>query len=89
MTKTLRALVLLGAGLGAMACASSGAFRLGEKAERGQDYTTAVLQYSRALKLDPENRIYRASLERARLRASDEHAAAGRRFAARGQLKQG
>jgi general secretion pathway protein D len=88
MTTRMRALVLAAAALGAVACASSSAFRMGEKAERRQDYTTAVLQYSRALKLDPENRIYRASLERARLRASDEHAAAGRRFAARGQLKE-
>lgn len=85
----LARLGLLGiAALTALACASTNAYRAGEKAERQQDYTRAVLEYSRALKLNPENRIYRTSLERARLRASDEHSAAGRRLAARGMLKE-
>jgi general secretion pathway protein D len=69
-------------------CASSNAFHVGEKAESNQDYTQAVLQYSRAVKLDPNNLTYRKSLARARARASEEHAIAGRRLAARGLLKE-
>jgi general secretion pathway protein D len=81
-------LPVLLASLFLFSCASSNAFRIGEKAERQQDYTRAVLQYSRAVKLDPENAIYRSSLGRARLRASEEHTLAGRRLAAQGMLKE-
>ena len=60
-------------------CATSSAYRLGEKAERRRDYDQAVLEYSKALKNDPDNPHYRKSLDRARLRASEEHARSGRR----------
>ncbi len=69
-------------------CASSAAFRAGTRAERVEDYDRAVLEYSKALQADPGNESYRKSLERARLRASNAHANAGRRLAARGQLKE-
>ncbi|HEX6068266.1 MAG TPA: secretin N-terminal domain-containing protein, partial [Longimicrobiaceae bacterium] len=69
-------------------CATSSAFRAGEKAERRQDYDQAVLEYSRAAKNDPDNIHYRKSLERARLRASDAHARNGRRLLARGLHKE-
>jgi general secretion pathway protein D len=70
------------------ACASSSAFRTGEKAERRGDYDRAVLQYSRALQLSPDNIHYRKALERVRLRASEEHAGIARRLLARGLLKE-
>jgi len=69
-------------------CATSSAFRLGEKAERRRDYDQAVLEYSKALKNDPDNLHYRKSLDRARLRASEEHARAGRRLLGRGLHKE-
>ena len=65
-------------------CATSSAFRAGETAERRQDYDKAVLEYSKALKESPNNLDYRKSLERARLRASQEHTTSGRRLVARG-----
>jgi general secretion pathway protein D len=70
------------------ACASSDAFRAGQKAERRQDYDHAVLEYSKALKLHPDNEDYRQNLERVRARASQEHAFAARRLAGRGLLKE-
>jgi general secretion pathway protein D len=70
------------------ACASSGAFRAGERAERLRDYDRAVLEYSRAVRLDPENVQYRRGLERARLRAADAHTLAARRLADRGLFKE-
>jgi general secretion pathway protein D len=79
--------VALALGL-SLACASSGAFRAGEKAERRGDYDSAVREYSRALQLSPDNANLRRSLERARLRASEAHAAAARRLAARGAYKE-
>ena len=81
------ALVLLGS-LTLGACASSSAFRAGESAERRQDYDAAVLEYSRAVKQDPDNANYKRGLSRARLRASEAHANAARRFAGRGQYKE-
>ena len=69
-------------------CATSSAFRSGEKAERRRDYDQAVLEYSKALKGNPDNPHYRKSLERARLRASEEHARAGRRLLGRGLHKE-
>ncbi len=77
------ALALLSAG-----CASSAAFRQGEKAERRRDYDAAVLAYSKALKEDPNNAGYQGSLQRARLRAAEAHSIAARRLAGRGQYKE-
>jgi general secretion pathway protein D len=74
--------------LGFVACASSHAFRAGEKAERRQDYDQAVLEYAKSLRLDPDNLHYKKALERARLRASAGHAAAARRLAGRGLYKE-
>jgi general secretion pathway protein D len=81
-----RTLVVLALALGA--CATSSAFRNGERAERRQDYDRAVLEYSKALQEHPDKLEYRKSLERARLRASQEHTVAGRRLLGRGLFKE-
>jgi general secretion pathway protein D len=73
--------------LGSLGCASSGAFHAGEKAEMSREYDRAVLEYARALKLSPENVQYQRSLDRARQRASAEHAAMARRLSSRGLHK--
>ncbi len=65
-------------------CATSQAFRSAENAERLQDYDRAVLEYQRAVSGDPDNVQYRRSLERARMRASNEHTNRARRLAGRG-----
>ncbi len=83
----MRRLLLMAALLPALACATSSAFRAGEKAERVQDYDRAVMEYSRALQQDPDNRQYVLALGRARLRAATEHANMGRRLAGRGLYK--
>ena len=72
----------------ALGCASSSAFRLGQKAEQRQDFDRAVIEYSRAVKQHPENAPYRAALERTRLRAALQHQLQGRRLYARGQYKE-
>jgi general secretion pathway protein D len=84
----VRRLVLLLMALGLAGCASSRAFQAGEKAEKRLDYDRAVLEYSKALRLEPDNRQYRRSLERVRLRASAEHASAARRLVSRGLYKE-
>src|SRR5258706_175539 len=71
-----------------LGCATSAAFRAGEQAERRQDYDRAVVEYSKAVHEHPDDLTYRRGLERARLRASNEHATAARRLAGRGLYKE-
>jgi general secretion pathway protein D len=80
----MRRLVLALLVLAAAGCATSAAFRNGEKAERLQDYDRAVIEYQRAIKDSPDNVAYHQALERARLRAATEHTNAARRLAGRG-----
>jgi general secretion pathway protein D len=67
-------------------CAAATAARHGLDAEHRQDYDKAVVQYTKALRLDPGNIDVRLSLERAKMRASEHHFAQGRRMAAAGKL---
>jgi general secretion pathway protein D len=63
-------------------CATSGAIRAGQRAERVQDYDRAVVEYTKAARQRPDDQNIRAALERARLRAAQDHFARGRRLAA-------
>jgi general secretion pathway protein D len=71
------AAILIAAG-----CATASSYRLGERAERAQDFDRAVVEYTKAVRAHPDDRTIRLALERARLRASQEHYFRGRRFAA-------
>jgi general secretion pathway protein D len=71
-----------------LGCATSAAFRAGEQAERRQDYDRAVVEYSKAVHEHPDDLTCRRGLERARLRASNEHTTAARRLAGRGLYKE-
>ena len=62
------------------ACASTGALRSGERAERERDYDQAVVIYTRALQERPRDRNLQLALERARLRAAQMHYVEGRRL---------
>ena len=79
----LLALCLLSGG-----CATSSALRLASDAEQQQNYDLAVVEYAKALRLDPNDRNTRAALERSKLRASQDHLIRGRRLAATGKLDQ-
>jgi general secretion pathway protein D len=70
------ALLLLGA------CASRGAIRAGERAERVGDFDRAVVAYTNALRANPDDQNARLALERVRVRAAQEHYTRGRRLAA-------
>jgi general secretion pathway protein D len=67
-------------------CATSGAFRRGQKAEIQSDYDRAVIEYTRAAQEKPNNRDITISLDRAKLRAAEMHFGRGRRLAATGKL---
>jgi len=79
----LLALTVLTAG-----CAASAALRHGRDAERLQDYDRAVVEYAKAVRLNPNDLNARLALDRAKLRASQEHYGRARRFAATAKFDQ-
>jgi general secretion pathway protein D len=68
------------------ACATAAAMREGQRAEVVQDYDRAIVEYTKALREDPDNRAARQALERTKLRSSLEHFSRGRRLNAAGRL---
>ena len=54
-------------------CITSAALRDARRAEERQDYDVAVVEYTRAVQRDPDNVNARTGLQRARLRASQDH----------------
>jgi general secretion pathway protein D len=73
--------------LAAGACATStGPLKAGIAAESRQDYDLAVVEYTKALREHPDNTDARLSLERAKLRASQDHFTKGRRYSATGKF---
>jgi general secretion pathway protein D len=73
---------------GVAGCATSAAMRAGQTAESQQDYDRAVVEYTKVVRERPNDRNARASLEQAKLRASQDHAARGRRLASIGKLEE-
>ncbi len=69
-------------------CAASTATHRGLDAERIRDYDRAVVEYTKALRLNPGNVDLRKALERVKLRASEEHFQRGRRLAATGKFEE-
>ncbi len=69
-------------------CATSAALREARRAEDRLDYDMAVVQYRRALQLSPNDTNARTGLQRARLRASQDHYTRARRFAGTGRLEE-
>ncbi len=62
--------------------AATTTIRAGEQAERAQDYDLAVVEYTKAVRANPDDRTARLALDRARIRASQEHYFRGRRLSA-------
>src|SRR4029450_8149731 len=69
-------------GLAAAGCAPTSSYQLGQRAERAQDYDRAVVEYTKAVRAKPDDRNAHLALDRARLRAAQEHFFRGRRLAA-------
>ena len=62
-------------------CATTSALRDGRRAERERDYDEAVVRYRRAVQERPNDRDAQLALERAMLRAAQQHYAQGRALA--------
>jgi len=72
-----------------VSCASStGSLRVARNAESAQNYDLAVAEYTKLLRDNPDNRDARAGLERAKLRASQDHFTRARRLSATGNLEE-
>ena len=69
-------------------CAATTAGRRARDAEHQQDYDRAVVEYTKAVRLHPDDTNARVGLERAKLRASEDHFQRGRRLAATGKYDQ-
>ena len=78
-------LALLLIATAASACATSNAFRAGERAEKVENFDVAVIEYTKALREKPDDREVRGALERARLRAAQDHFQRGRRLSSEGR----
>jgi len=78
----LRALAVAAGVVWLAACATTGTYRAGQQAERAQDYDRAVVEYTKAARQRPDDPNVRAALDRARLRAAQEHHSRGRRLSA-------
>jgi general secretion pathway protein D len=85
---TRRLALLLALTLLVSGCATAAAMRTGTRAEQAQDYDRAVIEYTKALQIDPDNREARRALDRAKLRASLDHLSRGRRLHATGRLEE-
>jgi general secretion pathway protein D len=70
------------------ACVTSAALREARRAEERQDYDVAVVEYTRAVQRDPDNIYARTGLQRARLRASQDHFTRARRHVANRRLEE-
>ena len=67
------------------ACAGTTSYQKAKEEENLGHYDLAVMNYARALELDPGNSGYKATLARARLRASQFHFEKGKMYAASGR----
>ena len=79
--RTPSAAIALAASLLLTGCAAATTLGAGERAERARNYDLAVVEYTKAVRANPDDRTARLSLDRARMRASQEHYFRGRRLA--------
>src|SRR5499427_7365379 len=67
-------------------CAYSSAMHKGMDDEYRQDYDRAVVEYTKALRLNPDSSDARQGLQRAKIRAAEDHLIRARRLAALNKL---
>jgi general secretion pathway protein D len=70
----------------AASCATTSGLRTARDAETRQDYDTAVAEYTKVLRSNPDDKEARFGLERAKLRSAQDHHMRARRFAAAGKF---
>ena len=83
---TSRILIVAALAVMLTGCATTASMRSGQKAEQLDEYDRAIVEYSKALRQHPDNREARRALERAKLRAAQDHFSRGRRLMNGGRL---
>lgn len=86
--KRYAALILSAVLAFASGCASAPAARDARGAERAQDYDRAIVEYTKQVRANPEDREARASLERVKLLAASQHFDRGRHLISTGNLEE-
>src|SRR5262245_9612803 len=84
----LRAVAVLLCGALLAGCAAGAALRAGQQAEQLKDYDRAVVEYTKAVRLRPDDRHLRDSLQRAKLKAAQTHFFRGNRLDAAGKYEE-
>jgi tetratricopeptide (TPR) repeat protein len=84
--RAMRGAVVVAVALILSACATSRMRHAAQLAESEQDWDRAVVEYTKMVRADPEDRNARASLEQAKLRAAQGHFATARRLASIGRF---
>src|SRR6188768_1775791 len=79
--------LLLGPVMSGAGCATS-SLSQAQQADSLRDYDTAVAQYTKAVRENPKSRDAQIGLERARLRAAEQHLYQGRRLASQGRYEE-
>jgi general secretion pathway protein D len=69
-------------------CATSAAMRAGRDADLVKDYDRAIVEYTKVLRADPDNREARKALELSKIRSSLDHFSRGRRYEGGGRLNE-
>ncbi len=86
--RSARAALLLAVAVTLTSCASTGSLRAARGAEGTQNFDVAVVEYTKFLRGNPTNRDALQGLERAKLRASQDHFSKARRLSATGNLEE-
>ncbi len=86
--RSARAALLLAVAVTLTSCASTGSLRAAHGAEGTQNFDVAVAEYTKFLRGNPTNRDALQGLERAKLRASQDHFSKARRLSATGNLEE-
>jgi general secretion pathway protein D len=73
---------------GGCATHTTGSMHTAEQAELSKDYDRAVVEYTKVARANPNDREARLALDRARIRAAQDHAFRGRKFAADGRFEE-
>ena len=87
MARASRFTTLVLLSLALTGCATAQALRQGRQAEFLQEYDRAIVEYTKVLREDPDNKDARQGLDRVKLRSSLEHFTRGRRLAQAGRLE--
>ena len=88
LVRSSRVLVALLVAGTLVSCATTASIRVARNAELSQNYDVAVAEYTKVLRNNPDSREARQGLERAKLRASQDHFTKARRLSSTGNLEE-